>query len=103
MTKLAMISQPMNGLTNYQIQLVKKDAEKYLHDNGWEVRNTFFGEFPLANDPETKQIPVAYLAKSIEEMSKCDGVYFCDGWQNARGCVIEHNIAQAYGLEIIKD
>ena len=103
MSKIAMISQPMNGLTDYQIQLVKKYAEEYLHNNGWEVRNTFFEEYPMENDPEVKQIPVAYLAKSIEEMSKCDGVYFCDGWENTRGCVIEHSIAQAYGLEIIKD
>jgi hypothetical protein len=31
-------------------------------------------------------------------MSKCDAVYFCNGWENARGCKIEHDIAIAYGL-----
>lgn len=103
MSKFAMISQPMNGLTDYQIQLVKKDAERYLHDNGWEVRNTFFNMIPIKYDQDVKNIPLVYLSKSIEEMSKCDGVYFCDGWQNARGCTIEHAIAEAYGLEIIKD
>ena len=26
---------------------------------------------------------------------------FCKGWENARGCRIEHEAAKAYGLEII--
>ena len=34
-------------------------------------------------------------------MSKCNAVYFCKGWENARGCKIEHKTAKAYGLDMI--
>ena len=34
-------------------------------------------------------------------MSLCDAAYFCKGWENARGCRLEHDAAVAYGLEII--
>ena len=34
-------------------------------------------------------------------MSLCHKVYFAKGWENARGCKIEHEVALAYGLEII--
>lgn len=27
--------------------------------------------------------------------------YFCRGWEQARGCRIEHEAAKSYGLEII--
>lgn len=47
------------------------------------------------------QIPLCFLAKSLENMSLCHVAYFCKGWENARGCRIEHEAAKAYGLEII--
>ena len=47
------------------------------------------------------QIPLCFLAKSLENMSLCHAAYFCKGWENARGCKIEHAAAVAYGLEII--
>lgn len=47
------------------------------------------------------QIPVRFLAKSLEKMSLCDAVYFCKGWEQARGCRIEHEVAVAYGLDVI--
>lgn len=47
------------------------------------------------------QISLYFLAKSLENMSLCHAVYFCKGWEKARGCKIEHDAAVAYGLEII--
>ena len=96
--KKAMIAQPMNGLTDEEILLVKSDATKRLNELGFEVVNTFFefGELPYV-----KNKPLFYLAKSIEILSKCDVVYFCKGWESARGCKCEHEVAKAYGMEII--
>ena len=45
------------------------------------------------------QIPLCFLAKSLENMSLCHAAYFCKGWENARGCRTEHEAAKAYGLE----
>ena len=41
------------------------------------------------------------LGKSIELLAQADVVYFCDGWEYARGCKIEHDAAVAYGLDVI--
>lgn len=47
------------------------------------------------------QISLCFLAKSLENMSLCHVAYFCKGWENARGCRIEHDTAVAYGLKCI--
>ena len=52
----------------------------------------------LPKDAEGREIPLCYLAKSLENMSLCHVAYFCNGWENARGCRIEHYAAVAYGL-----
>lgn len=53
--------------------------------------------------PENKNgIPLECLGKSIVLMAHADAVYFCKGWENARGCRIEHECAIQYGLEIIE-
>lgn len=46
-------------------------------------------------------IPLHYLAMSLESMSSCNVIYFCPGWENARGCRIEHDAAAEYGLEVM--
>lgn len=47
------------------------------------------------------QIPLCFLAKSLENMSLCHAAYFCKGWEQARGCCIEHEAAVAYGLTVL--
>lgn len=47
------------------------------------------------------QIPLCFLAKSLENMSLCHAAYFCPGWEDARGCRIEHDAAVAYNLEVM--
>lgn len=105
--KKAMLSQPMNGKTEQEIIDTRERAIKVLTDLGYEVVNTLFtDEWYSTKAMEERgvvQIPLCFLAKSLENMSKCHVVYFCDGWQNARGCKIEHDAAVAYGLEIIEE
>lgn len=98
--KKAMISQPMRGLTDEQILATKSKAVKSLEEKGYTVVNTFFEDF---NESEYKNVPIAYLAKSIEALSQVDCLYCCKGWENARGCRFEHDIAIAYGLDVIED
>lgn len=40
--------------------------------------------------------------KSNEEI-EADVVYFAKGWENARGCRIEHTVAKEYGLKIMEE
>lgn len=101
--KKAMISQPMNGLTDEQIIETRNRAVERLEKEGYEVVNTLFTD-EWYSDKAMKErgvenIPLCFLAKSLENMSLCTVVLFCKGWEQARGCRIEHDTAKAYGLE----
>ena len=49
------------------------------------------------------RIPMWYLSKSIELLAKADIAFFCREWREARGCVIEHEVAERYGITIIEE
>lgn len=99
----AMLSQPMGGKTEKEILQTKEKAVVILAEKGYKLANTYFNfdDEQLLKNERVKNIPLYYLAKSLEEMSKCHAVYFCKGWENARGCKIEHETAKAYGLNMI--
>ena len=101
----AMLSQPMAGKTEQEIVKTRERAMKVLQDAGYEIVNTLFtDEWYSKESMEARgvvQIPLCFLAKSLENMSLCHAAYFCKGWENARGCRIEHEAAKAYGLRII--
>lgn len=103
--KKVMISQPMNGLTDEEIEKTREKAIRHLDRLGYKVVTTLFKDGWYNNsamkDRGVMNIPVYYLARSLESMSFCDSVYFCDGWEDARGCRIEHDVAEEYGLDII--
>lgn len=102
--KKAMISQPMAGKTNDEIVEVRDKAIAVLEGMGYEVVNTLFTDEDMEGRGDMKiplYIPVHYLAMSLESMSLCNAVYFCKGWEDARGCRIEHDAAVAYGLEVM--
>ena len=101
----AMLSQPMAGKTDEEIRATREKAVKALTEKGYEIVNTLFTD-DWYNNKNMKergvvQIPLCFLAKSLESMSLCHAVYFCKGWEQARGCRIEHDAAVAYGLNII--
>lgn len=100
-----MISQPMNGLTEEQITNAKNKFLEYAKKENLEPLNTYFKDEWYSQDSMNLrgivQIPVCFLAKSIENMSLCHKAYFAKGWENARGCKIEHEVALQYGLDII--
>ena len=103
--KKAMLSQPMAGKTNEEIVATREKAINALEEKGYESVNTLFTDEWYSKDAMTErgvvQIPLCFLAKSLENMSRCHAAYFCKGWENARGCRIEHEAAVAYGLEIL--
>jgi hypothetical protein len=101
----AMLSQPMAGKSEKEIVETREKAIGVLKSKGYEIVNTLFTDEWYSKDQmEARgvvQIPLCFLAKSLENMSLCNATYFCKGWENARGCRIEHDAAIAYGLDII--
>lgn len=101
--KKLFISQPMKGKTDEEIlrerEQAVREAEKYLKENGMQEEvqliDSFFQSAPVGARP------LWFLGKSLELLSTADLVYFAKGWEEARGCRIEHMCAVQYELQII--
>lgn len=87
-----MISQPMRGKTNEQIRAERAELILKLEAEGHEVVDTVF-----ENAPADEDVAIYMLSQSIRYIGKVDGVVFMPGWENARGCRIEHQVAEEYG------
>lgn len=105
MTKKAMLSQPLANKTEEEIVATRERAIKALEGMGYTVVNTLFTDEWYSRGALSERgvvhIPLAFFAKSIENMACCDAAYFCKGWKSARGCKLEHAVAEAYGVKII--
>lgn len=102
-TRNAMISMPMNGLSEEEVAQKYLQVKEYLESLEYAVVNTLFDQ---VSDSDLAAVgianaPVWYLAKSLNQMSRCDTVYFCKGWRAARGCKIEHEVAKQYGITML--
>ena len=97
--KKIFISQPMRGKTDEDIAGTRAAAliiaESILGEKVEEVESFFKGA--------GEKPPLYMLGESIKKMSEADVVYFAHGWEQARGCRIEHECAIEYGLYIVKE
>lgn len=92
------ISQPMKDKTDEEIlnernKLIEK--AKTLYGEEIEIIDSFFEGAP--HDAK----PLWFLAKSLELLSKADIAIFAHGWENYRGCRIEHTCAVEYKIKFI--
>lgn len=90
------ISQPMSRKTNEEIKEERRRIVSKISDilaEPFQVIDSFFESAP--HDAK----PLWFLGKSIELLSSADIVYFSKGWENARGCRIEHACAVEYMLD----
>lgn len=101
--KKLFISQPMRGLTDEEILKVREEiksrAEQVIGEQ-LDLIDSFIKEYP---GEINKSIPVWYLGKSIQLLSQADVVYFGGEWRSARGCKIEYQVAENYGIKIIQE
>lgn len=103
--KKAMLCQPMANKSHEEIKETRDRAIKFLREAGHEVVNALFTDEWYSKEQMASRgvvnFPLCFIAKSLTSMSLCHIAYFCKGWELTRGCKIEHDVALAYGLEII--
>jgi len=88
----------MRGKTDAQISLERQEAIRKAKETLGEmvvILPSFFEGTELS--------ALECLGKSIELLAEADVAYFASGWQNARGCIIEHECAVMYGIPVIDD
>ena len=95
------ISQPMRDKTNEQIMAERQRAineivKKYPNTT-IEVLESFFENVPH------DVVPLWFLGKSFEVLSKADIAYFIGEWRQYRGCKMEKMACDEYGIETITE
>ena len=96
------ISQPMRGKTQEEILRVREKAIASAKRNCGEDVEVIDFYIPDYN-PDKGCVALKFLSKSIEMLADADVAYFAKGWEEARGCKIEHECAIAYGIDVIED
>lgn len=97
--KKLFISQPMKDKSDEEILAEREvaiQAAKEKLGEDVEIIDSFFND-----EPKVKTIPLFYLGKSLELLATADIAYFAKGWQDYRGCRIEHTCASEYGVSMI--
>lgn len=107
------ISLPMKGLSDEEIGKKISRAKEYVLKNFASTENLdkysicdiyFIDSWNrtgyCADGLSPVHKPIALLSYSIERLAGADIAFFCEGWETARGCKIEHEICLQYGIPI---
>ena len=105
MTYKVFISQPMNGRSDEEILAERKEIlakAKAILNHNQNYRPAEVEEVKSFFDMDG-QHPLYCLGESLKLLSTADIAFFAKGWNNARGCKLEHAAAEAYGIDCIEE
>ena len=100
MTTRVFISQPMSGLSELGIDQLRNRIllwlPRYLKEHD-------VIEIPKLSEWQAKSnTPVFNLGHSIQNMSRATIIVFAPGWEQARGCLVEHAVCESYHIPFIE-
>lgn len=105
MRKRWYLSTPMNGKSEKEIQAALQRGIDWANNRGEEYHNPYNpanAKFVKGKVLDPK--PITMLSDAIKPMDSCDGVLFIGIYEElrkSRGCQVEINIADLYGLEVL--
>lgn len=89
-------------ITGHDPEEQKAKAERFAKDIdaiGHDPFNPF--SIPEATSHVSEQAKYAhFMGEDIKELLMCDAAYFSRGWEQSKGCRLEHAAAEIYGLKI---
>jgi hypothetical protein len=97
--KKLFISQPMKGKTNEEIKAEREKAIVSVKGALGEDVEVIDNFFDIVSSYDVR--PLWFLGKSLQLLSTADIAYFTKGWEDARGCKIEHQCAVEYSIPSI--
>lgn len=101
--KKLFISQPIDGKTRKEIEKVTRKSARMIKDllkDTVEIVDSFVTRDAA---PEDVNADFWYLGESIKRMGQADIVYFAEGYQSDKRCMIEYLCASAYGMRVITE
>ena len=91
------ISQPMSGHT---IEEIKAKRLEYLYKIRIDLEGADFHLLDNLQEDAHYDHPLFYLSNDLKLLAETDIIYFAHDWVNAKGCMVEHQIAKLYNIEI---
>ena len=96
------ISQPMKGKSVEQLEQERADLVKLLSEKGYDVENTVF---TFSDRLLENRFVFFCLGKGLDRIisliTAMNVVVFMDGWEDSRGCRLEHDCCKDYGIPIL--
>jgi uncharacterized protein (UPF0332 family) len=95
----------MSGRTDEEVLKERQEAIEHIYDCFKKKKNAvlvFLDQYFVEQAPYDAN-SVWYLGHSISVMSKADYIYFTGDWLEARGCLIEAEIAKNYNIKILNE
>lgn len=94
------ISGPMTGIDDLNRKAFY-DAEEELRSTGAVVFNPHKNPFHPKNMTDEQDIWRWYMRLDVRMLTQCDAIYMLPHWQNSKGAVWEHRIAEMLGLHLM--
>ena len=88
------ISQPMQNKTEKEILDQRNKITDYINENYDKVE--IIDSYVETAPDEVN--PVFFLGLSMQFLSQADVCIFAQGWEDARGCRIEHQVCEEYNI-----
>ena len=98
-THKVFISHPMNGLSIDEILENQTKYEEILLDH-LKTQDTQVIFLHHVFDHKALS-PIQCFAKGVSVLAEADVVVLAGAWKKARGCILEYDIARAYGIETL--
>lgn len=102
--KKIIVSQPIEGKDIDEVAKTWQEAKKYLESQDCEAVHGFVAQSDsLLRQFGIKNKNLFNMSKFFENLSKCDGVYFTNGWTIDKNCRIARLASIIYNLEIMEE
>ena len=91
------LSFPITGRELKDVKVYAKRLKMAWEKKGYEVVT------PFEVVPEDDASYEYCMGKDVEAVLKCDGIIMCKDWFYSKGCRLEYNVAEIYGLKVMVD
>lgn len=103
--EVVFVSVPMAGKDDALIERAIQIAKRgYFQITNKNIKDAVFVNnhrgYEQIQIPDGSNASVVYLGEAIRKLGMCDAAIFGKGWRDARGCSIEHDVCEKYGIDI---
>ena len=97
------LSFPITGRELKDVKVYAKRVKMAWEAKGYEVVNPFDLTEQYDGVQDIKDYYAYCMGKDVEALMKCDGIIMCKDWFYSKGCRLEYNVAEIYGLKVMVD